>query len=440
MASTTAVVINALKYTYGVDRVLYLFNHEAPTWKILSKIKKPMGGRGQFIMPVVVQNNGAFTGITEGGALPTSLDFKTTEADFSLREYTAIYDVTWKLIQDSSTNKFAFQQAISMLDDGLKRRVFRLLNADLNDNGLGRLGVLPGASNVSPISVNSLPKLETGMLVDIMSGADNSTVRLAGATVTGVNIAARTVATSANPSGTAAGDYFTIAGTVSGGTSSLHSHGLLDVISNVNPAAAIGNYGLIDRTAAGNQFWQATVLGNGGILRALTEDLLLQGLDAAREKGGGGVDAFISNLAIVRRYHEILAGERFFALSKPGILEGGIGRSQDGMDDGGGDGSSSDGQDAKGSGDGKSPYQFSGIDWHIDPYFAANTIIGLDTEHFFIGTGENDVPRPISEIFENIPFFRQTSNATFQVAWYYQMQLLSDNPASGVQFQDIAES
>jgi hypothetical protein len=436
MASATAAVINALKYTYGVDRVLYLFNEEAPTWKILSKVKKPVGGRGQFIMPIVVQNNGAFTGITEGGALPTSLDFKTTEADFALREYTAIYDVTWKLIQDSSTNKFAFQQAISMLDDGLKRRVFRLLNADLNSNGLGQLGVLPAASNTSPISVNSLFKGETGMLVDIMSGADNSTVRLAAATVTGVNVAARTVGTSANPSGTAAGDYFTIAGTVSGGNTSLHSHGILDVISASNPAAAIGNFGLIDRTVAGIQFWQASQLGNGGVLRALTEDLLLQGLDAAREKGGGGVDAFVSDLAILRRYHEILAGERFFALSKPGQLEGGIGRSQEGMDNGG-EGSS---KDTDGVDDGKTPYEFSGIPWHIDPYFAANTVIGLDTEHFFIGCGENDVPRPISEIFENIPFFRQTANATFQVAWYYQMQLLSDNPASGVQFNDIAES
>ena len=78
--------------------------------------------------------------------------------------------------------------------------------------------------------------------------------------------------------------------------------------------------------------------------------------------------------------------------------------------------------------------------WYADPYFNANVIIGLDTNHFFLGVGDNDVPRPISEVFDNVPFFRQTANATFEVAWYYQMELLSDNPAAGVQIQDVAES
>lgn len=381
-------------------------------------------------MPVTVKNAGAFTGIVEGGALPSALQPSTSEATFKLQEYTALYDVTWKLIQDSATNKFAFQQAITLLDDGLKRRVFRNLNSDLLDNGKGRLAVLPAADNVSPITVNALPRLEVGMVIDIMAVADDDTKRLAAATVTGVDIPNRTISTSANPAGTAAGDYFVIKDTTDVSiNNSLHSHGLLDVIDSANPAAVVGNYGNIDRTTAGNEFWQATKLSNGGVNRALTEDLLLQGLDAAREKGGGSIDKWLSNLAIVRRYHEILAGERFFALSKPGTLSGGIGRDQNGMTADGGENS-----------DGKTPYEFSGIDWHVDPYFNANTIVGLDTSHFFIGVGENDVPRPISEIFENIPFFRQTANATFEVAWYYQMQLLSDNPASGIQITDIAES
>jgi hypothetical protein len=82
--------------------------------------------------------------------------------------------------------------------------------------------------------------------------------------------------------------------------------------------------------------------------------------------------------------------------------------------------------------DGKTPYQFSGVDWHVDPFFNANTVIGLDTSHFFLGVGDNEVPRPISEIFDNVPFFKTTSSATFDVNFYYQMELLSDNPAAGV--------
>jgi len=37
-------VQEALRYTYGVSKVLYLFNEEAVTWRLLGGTKKPMGG------------------------------------------------------------------------------------------------------------------------------------------------------------------------------------------------------------------------------------------------------------------------------------------------------------------------------------------------------------------------------------------------------------
>src|SRR5438477_9124781 len=119
MANTTTAVLESLKYAYGVNRVLYLFNKESVGFNILGKVKKPVGGRGQFIMPTMVQNPGAFAGITEGGSLPTALDADTDQATFSLQEFVAVYTLSWKLIQDSRTDKFAFQQAVQMLEDGL---------------------------------------------------------------------------------------------------------------------------------------------------------------------------------------------------------------------------------------------------------------------------------------------------------------------------------
>jgi hypothetical protein len=424
MASVSNV-IEGLKYTYGVNKVLYLFNQESPTFNILGKVKKPVGGRGQFIMPVLVQNPGAFTGITEGGSLPSALQPDTAEATFALQEYVGLYDVTWKLIQDSRNDKFAFQQAITMMEEGIRRRILRNLNSDLVDNGKGRLAVLPAADNSSPITVNALPRVETGMVCDVMDLSDDDTKLADSITITGVDPIARTITTSGNPAGTAAGDYFVIQDTTDDSLNdALHSNGLLSVISDANPATVVGNYGGINRSTAGFEFWKSVVLSNSGTNRTLTEDLLLQAMDGVREKGGGQLKAWLSNLAIVRRYHEILAAERFFALSSPGAIGGGVGRKSMGAD----------------SKDGATPYEFSGVPWYVDPYFNANVIVGLDTSHFFLGVGDNEVPRPISEVFENIPFFRQTTSATFEVAWYYQMELLSDNPAAGCQIQDVAES
>jgi hypothetical protein len=420
--ATVANVQEALKYTYGAKKILYLFNKEAPLWACLSKVKKPVGGRGQFIMPITVQNPGAFTGVTEGGTLPSALQPDTTEATFALINYVAVYDVTWKLLQDSRNDKFAFQQAIQFMDEGLKRRIFRNLNSDLLDDGRGRLAVLPAADNDTTVTVNALPRLEAGMVVDLMD-TDNATKNTDSATVTAIDTQNRTVTLSANSGSTGAGDYFVIQDTTDSPTC-LHSHGILGVIDNDDPPSIKGDFGNIDRATAGNEFWESIVLSNSGNLRPLTEDLMLQALDGAREKGGGKVDKWFSNLAIARRYHEMLRGETFYALNKmPGELSGGLGRKE--MDPGD---------------EGRTPYEFGGVPWYVDPYFAANTIVGLDTNHFFLGVGENDVPRPISEIFDGVPFFKETSNTTFEVVWYYQMELLSDNPASGVKLEDIAEA
>lgn len=427
MASVSNVQ-EALKYTYGANKLAYLFNQESPTWAMLSKQKKPVGGRGQFILPIITQNAGAFTGITEGGALPSALQPDTTEASFSLQEYVALYDVSWKLIQDARNDKFSFQQAITMLDEGLRRRVMKNLNSDLIGTGKGELATLTGVDASGAIITSAyLPRLEQGMVVDVMDLSDDDTVIGNSLTVTAVDYVNRTVDLSGSDlSGEAAGDYVVIQDTCDDSQNdSLHCFGLLGIVDDADPAAVVGDYGGIDRGTAGNEFWESVVLSNGGTNRAFSEDLGLQAQDSMREKGSGMLKAWISNQKIARRYHEILRNETFASLGGVQSLGGGLGRK---------------GGSGKPSEDGKSPYTFSDIPWHIDPYFTNNVILGLDTDHFFLGVGENETPRPISEVFDNVPFFRQTSNATFEVAWYYQMQLLSDNPAAGVKLEDIAEA
>jgi hypothetical protein len=376
-------------------------------------------------MPIITQNPGAFSGVAEGGTIPTPLDMDTAEATFSLQEYVAAYNVSWKLIQDSRNDKFAFQQAITMLDEGLRRRIMRNLNSDLIGTGKGELFTITGADVSTVVTSKYLPRVEKGMIVDVVDETDDDTKVGDSLTVEAVDPIARTVDLSGALSGEAAGDYGVIQDTTDVTSSqNYHSNGLLGIIDDANPAAVVGNYGNLNRSTAGNEFWKSVVLSNSGTNRALSEDLLLQAQDAVREKGGGQLTQWLSNLPIVRRYHEILASERYFALSSPGTLSGGIGRKNFGAD----------------SKDGKTPYEFSGIPWHVDPYFTNNTIVGLDDKHFFLGVGENEVPRPISEIFEGVEFFKRGTTTTFQVEWYYQMELLSDNPAAGVKIEDVAEA
>jgi hypothetical protein len=335
-----------------------------------------------------------------------------------------VYDVTWKLLQDASKSDSAFVDVVKFMDTGLQRHFLRMLNADLISDGLGKLYKFPAADDAAEHTAENVPLVDLNMIVDVMDATDNNTKLGNSLTVSAYDLTTKSVTLSGAPSGTAAGDYAVIQDTVATSTS-YHSHGLLGVASNADPPAPKGDYGGIDRTAAGTEYWESTVLANGGTNRALTEDLGLQALDNARLKGGGKINVVLSNQAIVRRYHELMATsiDRF---RSTGTISGGIGRKNSGT--------------VKADDTGRSVYDFGGIPWHVEPYFEANTILMLDTSTLWIGHGENSVPQPISEIFPKAPFFYQTTNTTFQVNWYYQMELLCDNPAALVQIQDIAES
>lgn len=434
-ATATTDLIETLRYTYAdTDRVAYLFNQETNLFNRLKKKMADMGGRGQFLMPILAKNAGAWKGIAQGGALPTALQPDSAEASYQLQEFVGIYDISWKLIQDGRNSKFAFENVIKQMDQSISRRIFRLINADLLGDGRGQLLSLAAADNTDPLTSRYLPRVEVGMKVDFMDDTDDDTILANGtaATVTAVDPIARTVTIGGNSSGTAANDYLTVAGTcdISVTTTSKHLNGMLGYISNANPtsSAVVASVGNINRSTAGNEYWQSAVLSNGGVNRLLSEDLLLQAEDAVREKGGAALTDWWSNLAIGRRYHEILRNESYYSLGRVAGLEGGVGRSQSNAKPGSPDG------------DGGSIYDFSGVQWHFDPFFEANTVIGFDRDHFFIGHGENELPMPISKIFPDKPFFKDTTSATYEVLWYWQGQLLTDNPAAGVKVSDVAEA
>lgn len=429
-AALTTDVTQMLKYTYGAERLMYLASLEVVLWRILSKRKTPMFGRGQWILPIQTKNTGVFVGTAEGGTKSTRrAQPGTAEALFSLQEFYGVWNISWKLLQDARNDEASFARAVDFMDGGFKNRTLRLLNADLCGYGRGELGILPAADNQVTVTVRSLPFTDLGMIVDLMDDTDdNTTLGVAAQAVTQILVATREITTAGTAAGTAAGDYFSVADSVRTG-GSLHTNGLLAWASDVNPKAVVGNLGGINRSTAGNEYWQASVLANGGTLRAFTEDLALQGMDLCRERGGVQITDLISNLAILRRYHESLRADTFFALQAVKAFgdKVGIGRSQDQMQDGE-------------QSEGETVYQFSGIPWRAEPFLDANKIVGINREHLWIGHGENPVPRPISEIFDGqVPYYTSTTVTGFDVETYWQGELLCDMPTSLIRWDDIAE-
>lgn len=430
-AISTSDVIEMFKYTYGSTKLAYLASMEIVLWNILSKRQVPVGGRGQWIIPIRTRNAGVFRGMAEGGALTTRRsNARTAEATFALQEFHGVVNVTWKMLQDARKDEYAMERALDFIDDAFRTRVFRLLNADLLGYGRGELGILPAADNQVTVTVRSNPLVDLGMIVDLMDASDDDTKLVTAQDVTAISVQDRTITTGSAAAGTAAGDYWTVADSVSVANGSQHMLGIGAWVSESNPAAVVGNIGGLNRATAGNEYWQSSEIDNGGTLRPLTEDLLLQGQDLCRERGGKPVSDYMSNLAIIRRYHEYLREDTFFNLAQVKEFGDGVGV---GRDEGA--------MDASENGEGDTPYRFSGVPWRAEVFMDANRIYGFNREHFWIGHGENDVPRPLSEIFDDmVPYFKATDNADFDIVSYYQGEMLGDNPPASFVVKDIAES
>ena len=427
MAATTDVT-EMLKYTYAKEQLSYMATQEVPLWNIISRKKTPMGGRGQYILPIQTANTGVFVGHAEGGSLTTTrAQPSTTEATFALQEFHGIYNVTWKALQDARNSQFAMERMGEFLDNSMRRRVFRQLNAEVNGFGKGEMGIMRAADNGTTVTFRALPMVDQGMVVDVMDLSDDNAKISNSATVNAINVRTREGPLSVATSGSAAGDDLTVEDSVSSAGGSLHLVGILAWIDDANPDSVVGNIGGINRSTAGNEFWQANVLSNSGNgNRPLTEDLLLQGFDLVRERGGKKLTHIMSNLAIMRRYHEMLRGETIASLGSVGPVGGGLGRPEGEMQDGA-------------EGQGGTPYNFSGVNWHSDIFFDANRIVGFNNENWVIAHGENEMPEPIGDIFD-VPMLKRTSTAGFDVDHYWQGELICDNPTTAVKWEEISEA
>lgn len=426
-------VTEMFKYSYGVDKMIYLASIETVIFNLLKRKKKEVGGRGQWIIPYEIQNGGVFVGMAEGSTLTTRrAQPDTGEALFSLVEFQAVWDVTWKMLRQASRSKDAFKTAMDFMDKSIRRRLFRVINAQVcSFTGMGELAILPDTDDQTQITVNSLPFADKGMYTDLIDASDNTTKLASARTFTTIDIQGRTVTISgAAPSGTAAGDFFVPADQITGGVS-YSLNGLGAWLDSANPPAVVGNLGGINRSTVGNEFYQGNVISNGGVLRAFTEDLLISGENLMRERGGVQPDRYAANSNILQRYHNDLITDRFFAYNKiQGLGPEKVGFGRQGMD-----------LENSADGTGETPYQLSGKPFHCEPYLRANRILGWADDHFFIGHDGVEMPTPLSEIFDDmIPYFTATGSAKFDVWHYWEAQTLSDNPQAGIQHKDIAES
>lgn len=171
--------------------------------------------------------------------------------------------------------------------------------------------------------------MQVGRVVDILVMTTGATTNgVLGATITAVTGSTATVTI-----GTAcAGTIDTTYGVYVSGARNKEEHGLRAIVDNVDPGlntiygqgviAGVGastttgvtspgyQYGGIARATAGNEYWQANVFANGGVLRDLAPDLMQQAFMRGEEITGRPCDFIVGSYGCWRAYGNAFLGAR----------------------------------------------------------------------------------------------------------------------------------
>ncbi len=255
---------------------------------------------GQFngrrlIFPVHSGRNRGRGAGTDGGTLPTAGRQSYQDGIVSLKSMFQAIEVTDQLIKQASSNEAAFVKAVSSEIEGATTDLRKDISRQCYGTGDGLLASCTATQNAATISLDSGQYVAVGDTVDVLTRASGA-VKSAGLTVTAVAY------TGAADSSTQAAADITLSGSVSvtnadgvyvSGDRNNETDGLRNITSTSRTLHAINS------ATAGNQFWDSNIKQAGWTM--VSEDLLMQLAQVARQRASKPFDVFLTTLGIQRR-------------------------------------------------------------------------------------------------------------------------------------------
>lgn len=285
MPQTLSAFDAVLKNDY-LGTIQEQINNSTVLMKRLEKNEEDVGGK-QAVVPLHTGRNSGVGARGDGGTLPSAGQQGYSDAVYNCAYNYARIEISGPTIKASRKDKYAFVKAVDAEIQGATKDLKDDINRQLHGDGTGVLCLVntdPGTGTTLTVDTPGTMYLQKGMRIDIVDPA-SVTAGSARAAATNLLISAKASATTAAMAAaldaTVADNDFV----VRYGNYLLEMQGLKGIVSNVNPAGGL-LVGGINRSTAGNEFWKANVLANGGTARKLTLDLMQQTWDTAEEEGG----------------------------------------------------------------------------------------------------------------------------------------------------------
>lgn len=321
--ATRTTYDNVLRHVYTPD-LWELQNRDRILLQLIGR-KSAMYAEGKQINIRLHTAGAGAVGYSSSGTLPTSGTQKFNEVSTGYKRLYGTFKIDGALLKSAREPSAAELDSLLSEARGCVEDQADALAYDIHQDGSGRLGgVLSNPNGGASTSSFRIPKINNGlkanMIIDVTTVAGAVTEGKVGLLVTSV-VTDGTDATLDLVTLHADGGVLAGTGDVGGGTYYAYRqgsrndsiYGLDGIVDTTSPEAGhtgAGHYLGVNRATAGNEYWRAQVLANGGTNREITLDLLQELRDAIEMNSPGTPKLGICSHAIWRRIAQILVPDK----------------------------------------------------------------------------------------------------------------------------------
>ena len=284
MAATLANIQGLLKQVYS-DAIVEQLENNNVLYKIFEKDVTTKNLQGKdIIVPVHTGRNAGIGARAEGGTLPTGRNQTHVQITVPLKYLYGRVDLTGQSMLLARKDISAFMDAKTNEMEGIVTDVTRDFNRQLHSDGTGIIAQANGAGVGTATLV--LDNQKVGATVaQYLQGAYIDIITSGGSTeVSGIQVLAVV-------SNTATAATVTLASTQTWSDDSYvyitgnRNNEVVGMLGAVDDGGILATYMGVNRTTAGNQYWQSSDFNNTGTPRNATEALFDQGFQACIQNG-----------------------------------------------------------------------------------------------------------------------------------------------------------
>lgn len=273
MAATLTTIGGLLKQVYS-DAIVEQLENNNVLYHIAEKDMDTKNLQGKnIIVPVHTGRNAGIGARAEGGTLPTGYNQTHAQITVPLKFLYGRIDMTGQSMLLAKKDISAFVDAKANEMEGIVTDVTRDFNRQLHNDGTGVICQVNGAATSATLVLDNqnvgatVAQYLQGAYIDIKTTTTGGTLEVSNIRVDAVVSDSATAATVTLASSQTFGNnsYVFLSGN--------QGNEIVGLRGAIDDGGILATYMGVDRTAAGNQYWQSNDLNNSGTPRNTTEAL-----------------------------------------------------------------------------------------------------------------------------------------------------------------------